>query len=701
MTKILELLIDIEKQNLLLPEFQREYVWNREQAKQLMVSLYKEYPIGSLLFWKTDQPPALKNFHAPERGSGTVLVILDGQQRLTTLYMLMKGKIPPYYSEKDIHFDPRELYFNLFTGEFQYYLSSKMKDNPIWLRVVDIFSTSKVDVISIAKSITENDADALDLSNKLNENLNRIRNIQNIDIPVQLVPPHASLDDAIDIFDRVNRQGTMLTDAELALTHITGKWADARREMKRKIKELEQESFYFNLKFMTRALTGVLTHHALFHYVYKVDKDELIKGWTRVSKILDYLVRLLPNIAYIHSTEDLSTTNTLIPIIVYLSLNNGTFPNEKSLKYAIYWLYLANIWARYTGQTDQKLEQDVLIVLKEMFPWKKLIDQIIDQRGRIRVKPEDLERKGVRHPLYRMTYILAKSRGAIDWFNGLSLNVKKGHTYSIESHHIFPKSILYKEFFNPKDPTTWNIVNEIANRAFITAPTNKRISNKRPEEYFPEIEEKFPGALEKQFVPMDPNLWKVKNYEDFLDARRHLIVEYLNTYLNSLVTEPEIEAAKPIEEIISMGESTLIEFKSTLQWDVKLGKKNKELRKSVLKTLVGFMNTNGGTLIVGVEDDGNIYGLEADLYLVNNSRDKFEQLIANLISEHIGPHTIELIHGRFERVEEKWVYVIDVRKALEPVFLKWGNEKRFYVRVLTSTRELDAEETLNYINTHW
>jgi hypothetical protein len=83
--KISELLDGIRKSDLVLPEFQREYVWTREQAKQLLVSLVKGYPVGSLLFWKTDKPPDLKNLPQIPEKLGLISVILDGQQRLTRL----------------------------------------------------------------------------------------------------------------------------------------------------------------------------------------------------------------------------------------------------------------------------------------------------------------------------------------------------------------------------------------------------------------------------------------------------------------------------------------------------------------------------------------------------------------------------------------------------------------------------------------
>ena len=119
--KIHEAVSDIRNKNLVLPEFQREYVWSREQAKQLLVSLTRKYPVGGLLFWKTHEPPELKNVDTIPERLGTVQVILDGQQRLTTLYMLLTGEIPPYYKGRDILNEIRDLFYNLNNGEFQYF----------------------------------------------------------------------------------------------------------------------------------------------------------------------------------------------------------------------------------------------------------------------------------------------------------------------------------------------------------------------------------------------------------------------------------------------------------------------------------------------------------------------------------------------------------------------------------------------------
>ncbi|MFW6116820.1 MAG: GmrSD restriction endonuclease domain-containing protein [bacterium] len=699
--KIQELIDGIRKKDIVLPEFQREYVWTRDQAKQLMVSLVKEYPVGSLLFWKTDDPPELKNVDYLPDKLGMTQVILDGQQRLTTLYMLITGRIPPFYVEDDIRYDLRDLCFNLDTGEFQYYQTSQMKGNPVWWRVVDCYNESDINVFVIAQREASEDGQALGLAKRYNDNLNTLHAVPKLDLPVQWIPPRATVTDAIDIFDLVNSQGTKLTDAELALAHVVGKWPEARRVMKDKIDELSYRHFYFDLTFLTRALTGVVVRRALFETIHDQPRAKLEEGWAQLEDILDYLVTILPERAYIHSTEDLNTTNVLIPLVVYLVENGGKFPSDRALKNAVHWLYAAHTWSRYTAQTDQRLGFDVSLVVKERSPWDPLCNQIIDQRGRIEVKPDDLEGRGVRHPLYRMAFILAKAHGAIDWSNGAPLVIPHGKSYQIHRHHIFPQSVLYGELYDSDNHLHRKIVNEIANRAFLTAKTNLSISDRLPENYFREVEEHYPGALVKQFIPMNPELWKLENYPDFLAARRELIACKVNEFMDALIAEPEVVHERPIGELIGLGESATLEFKSTLQWDVVQGKVNKHLRHSVLKTIAAFLNSAGGTLVIGVEDDGHVYGLDQDLKSTGNSLDQFEQLLTSLISDRIGPELSHFIDIRHETVDGKTVCVVDVDRPLEPAFLEGRRGREFYVRMGNTTRLLDAEETVSYVQTNW
>jgi len=254
------------------------------------------------------------------------------------------------------------------------------------------------------------DIEFRDLLKDVNKNLTKLRNIKTIDYPIQTVSPDAKIDEAIDVFDRVNSQGTKLTDAELVLTHITGKWPKARRELKDKIQKMKEQNFEVNLDFLTRCMVVALTDSALYNKNARLNyeqftQEDYIKAWNRISKSLDYIIPILKQDGLISSSEDLITNNVLVPMISYLLKNDIKF--SESLKFGyLYWMNLALIWSRYGGQTDARLDKDVYISTTSQDPIFELVDQIRDMRGRIDVKPADLEGRTAGHPLYRMLYII-------------------------------------------------------------------------------------------------------------------------------------------------------------------------------------------------------------------------------------------------------------------------------------------------------
>ena len=128
--KISTILDKIDEHQLFVPAFQREYVWKRDDAKQLLDSLIKDYPTGTMLTWETNTPPELKGDHQYNEKQGAVRILLDGQQRITTLYMLIRGEIPPYYTQPEITNDTRGLYVNVETLELAYYSKQRMEKEP-------------------------------------------------------------------------------------------------------------------------------------------------------------------------------------------------------------------------------------------------------------------------------------------------------------------------------------------------------------------------------------------------------------------------------------------------------------------------------------------------------------------------------------------------------------------------------------------
>src|SRR2546425_3281116 len=245
--RISTILDKIDENQLFVPAFQREYVWKRDDAKQLIDSLIKEYPTGTMLTWETANPPELKGPHRYDEKQGAVRILLDGQQRVTTLYLLIRGKVPPYYKLADITNDTRGLYVNLETLELAYYMKTRMEKNPLWQDVTGVFQ-KKVRAKDVVRALEEK-GESVDRQrdDRIDDNTRALESILDRDFPEQTIPIKASIREAIDIFYKVNASGVALTDAELALAQISGYWPQARDLFKAKLAHMESQGFVFRL----------------------------------------------------------------------------------------------------------------------------------------------------------------------------------------------------------------------------------------------------------------------------------------------------------------------------------------------------------------------------------------------------------------------------------------------------------------------
>jgi len=590
-----------------------------------------------------------------------------------------------------------------------------MENNPLWRSVTKCFDENEVDSYDIAEVYCEQneEADFRKVSKEIMSNLIKLRGIEKMDYSILTVPKTATIDGAIDVFDRVNSRGTKLTDAELVLTHITGGWPQARRVMKEKMLDFQNIGFDLNLDLLTRMMVVTLTKSALYKKNSKLKyenftKEDYISAWNKVSKAIDYLIPILQQDGLISSTNDLNTNNVLVPIVSYLVVNDNKF--KGSLKYQfLHWMFLALIWQRYSGQTDQRLDKDVNIIMTRPDFITALINEIEDQRGRIEVKPSDLEGRGSGHALYKMLYVVTKANKAIDWSNGGAIYGTIGDYYSIQSHHIFPQAYLYRNGYDGHNHLHKKQVNEIANRAFITRDTNYSISDKDPSIYLPQVKDEYPNALKKQFIPEDSSLWTAEKYQEFLQKRREWIAKEINDFLNSLKNHEADVAVKEIDipkntwlDTINNGENNFTEFKSTMRYCLREKKPMPYIEHGILKTINAFLNSEGGTLIIGVEDNGNILGLDMDYATFGNKgKDGFLLHFDNIIIKSLGKEQQNDIDIKFEKVDNKEIAIIEVRTSNKPVFLSSNGDKTFYVRHAASSRQYDISEAYEYINKHW
>ena len=199
-----------------------------------------------------------------------------------------------------------------------------------------------------------------------------------------------------------------------------------------------------------------------------------------------------------------------------------------------------------------------------------------------------------------------------------------------------------------------------------------------------------------------PSLWKLERYEDFLVARRKLIATAINEQMLELLRESEPAKPQTLDEMLQAGESAVLEFKSTLRWDINKQQANTELQKVIAKTVAGLMNAEGGTLVIGIADDGTVLGLENDFKsLKRPDKDGFEQVLRQVLIDFLGAEFSQYVHVSFPEHEGRSVCVIKIDRTPRPVYLTDKGSTDFYIRAGNTTRPLDVQATHEYISMHW
>jgi len=710
--KISVALDKIDENQLFVPAFQREYVWKRDDAKELIDSLIKEYPTGTMLTWETNNPPELKGPHKYNEKQGAVRILLDGQQRLTTLYMLIRGELPPYYTAPEILNDTRGLHVNVETLELEYYKKLKMGNDARWQNLTDIFQR-KIRAKDIVRTLEDRgETVPRETDDRIDDNVRAIERILDREFPEQTIPIKASVREAIDIFYKVNASGVSLTEAELALAQISGYWPQARDVFKAKLAELQAKGFIFKLDFVVYALLACLHQSGSnMKLLHGDDNGESIRAaWKQLeSTTLDYVVNILQSHAYVDHTDEINSPYALIPIIAYCykraEANSGAgHLSELEIRKIVKWFYYSQIRTRYVSQLPQKLDHDLRMVRDSSQPFDELLRVIQDERS-LEILPDEFEGRTISHPLYPMMKWYFKSREAYCFTTGVKLRQPMGKRYSLENDHIFPFSKLKVAGYGTENRLKYALAQELTNRAILTQIANRTKSATTAKDYLTEVSQRNPDALAKQSIPADPLLWETENYEAFLKARRKMLASDLNSFLKSITETALPKAPITLAEMIGDGESEELEFKQTLRWDTKEGRINKALEDVVIKTVAAFANSHeGGTLLIGVTDAGDAVGLDQDYSALGDAdRDKFELHLRNLFGTAFGQaFTSAKLRISFPQVDAVEICQIDVHAADQAVIVEvkdknGAKSEKLYVRSGNSSPEMPLSEVQAFL----
>ncbi|CCJ05599.1 DUF262 domain-containing protein [Methylocystis sp. SC2] len=704
--KISRALEKIDEHQLFVPAFQREYVWKRDDAKQLIDSLIKQYPTGTMLTWETANPPELKGLHKYSEKQGAVRILLDGQQRITTLYMLVRGEIPPYYTASEILNDTRGLYVNVETLELAYHSKTKMENDPRWQNITDIFRR-KIRAKDIVRELEKKgETVSRERDDVMDDNTRAIENILDHEFPEQTIPVRASVREAIDIFYKVNASGVSLTDAELALAQISGYWPEARDTFKKKLNELAEKGFVFKLDFIVYVLLGCLYHlGSEMKKLHDAENDaQLRAAWKLLDgQVLDYVASLMRSHAFVDHTDEINSVYALVPITVYCFGKGGAHLNDAEIRKLVKWFYYSQIRTRYVSQLPQKLDRDLRTIKESKNPFDELL-AVIEEERRLEITPDEFVGRSISHPLFGLLRWYLKSRNAVCFTTGVALRQAMGKKYVLENDHIFPYSKLKAQGFGQENRLKYSLAQELTNRAILTQIANRAKSATDAKSYLADVKERFPDSLALQCVPEDPALWEIQNYELFLQTRRATLASNLNAFLKGITDTKPPEAAITLEDLIAEGEDDELEFKSSLRWDFKEQTTNKKLEEVIVKTVAAFANSQGGTLLIGVSDSGDILGLEGDyLSLGGANRDKFELHLRNLLNSAFGAAFVSSkLKVLFPAIGEVEICQVDIQPSAKPLVLSVKDkngvgQEKFYVRSGNSSQELSLAEIPSYL----
>ncbi len=555
-----ELVGMIQRGELRLPEMQRRYVWRSTRVRDLLDSLYRGYPSGAILLWETEEAVPLQEFAVAQSGNPyqATRLLLDGQQRLTSLSAVIRGEPVSVRGRKR----PVDVLFNLDhpdqltlvtevnddglndddedeVGEDEadssedelqrrfdrmtfVVATKKLEQLPQWLKVSDIFKTDNDAPFLKRAGVTSFEDPRYE---KYSQRLAKVRAIRKYIYRMDVLERRLSYEEVTEIFVRVNSLGAKLRSSDLALAQITAKWRGSLGTFQAFQEQCADRGFDLDLGLHLKNLIAFATGQSRFLTVGNLQVADLQRAWAECVPGMEFALNYLKNNVGIDSPALLSSPFILVAL-GYYGHRRGYNLSQEEAQSLRQWVLTANAKGRYSrGSTETFLDQD-LGTLKTGGGAIELLDRLRLQVGRLDVAPEELEGRNQRSALFKTMFLAFKSAGAKDWHSQLSIALDhSGAHHRLQFHHVFPKALLKNAF-------TSREADDIANLAFIGGKTNRQISDKDPRQYIPALLDKGAAdALAAQCIPTDQPLLGVDNYKAFLTARRAQVAKRLNEFM--------------------------------------------------------------------------------------------------------------------------------------------------------------------------
>ena len=722
--------------NIGLPDIQRPFVWPNVKVRDLFDSMYKGYPVGYLLFWENGLIPGHRTIGLDPKQLHPDLVIVDGQQRLTSLYAVIKGKSvvrSNFRSERiRIAFNPIEEVFEVTSAATQRDPSFIPDISRLWSDETDLFQVvdNYLDGLRSGKGVSNEEVKSI------RNSIVKLQHLSSFPFTALQMNAEISEQDIADVFVRINSQGKTLNQADFILTLMSVFWDEGRTDLENFCGESRTPSTGASSSYnhfiepspdqLLRVGVGLAFKRARLQHVYSILRGKDLETGEfsddRRSEQFHNLQQAqskVLNIQYWHDFMQclrkagyrtqgmISSQNALLySYTLYLIGRTEFHIDEHKLRAAIaQWFFMSALTGRYTSAPESAMESD-LASIRDVKTGEHFIGRL-RRACEIRLTtdfwevtlPNELATSSARSPslfAFEAALILLDAPVLFSNFKiaemmDPSLLVPRN---SIERHHLFPRGYLEALGISQTRER-----NQIANYAYVEWSDNVKISDQAPSKYLPLLKE---GFSETELARMYrfhalPDDWENLDFRTFLELRRGLMAQLIREGYKTLISDFQV-IEEPVEidldGLIGRGESDAVEFKSTLRVNLHTGQQDSRIEQAILKALAGFLNSSGGTLLVGVSDDGTSLGLGADGF---SNEDHMSLHLVNIVNRSMGPNAWASMHANFNDYEDDRVLVVRCEKHRSPVYVKEGDAQRFYIRTGPSTTELSVSQAHEYI----
>jgi Protein of unknown function DUF262 len=519
--KLGDLLDHLDSESLLLPEIQRDFVWHRKSILKLFDSLYQELPIGNILVWKARHAVGAKKIRAPKRRIGKSIdgfygYLLDGQQRLTSVKLVRDDP------------DNYPLMFNMLADvedeEPFAWQGRRNKSSPWYVPVSRVLEPGfhPMDVLDELKGVE--DYDQKKHRQPIDQALRRLQDVLRYDMGV-MEYDEDDYQKATELFIRFNSTGKKLSKPELALAQLA---LAAPALVTEGIGDLQERlpGFVFTKPFLLQSLVSIHATRLKIDQPKQLwensDERAIRTSWKKTESGVGRVVEFLSGTIQWDATSWVPSMVTLLPLIYIFGL--GGKPNAEDRRLARRWLILANIQALFSGKGYHKFEA-LFRYLKNAPSVETLWKYTHRDLQPKKIVADDFDTKRKVGAVMSLYIAMLRHSHALDWKRGTPLNGRVvGDNAELQVHHFFPQALLKKHGFGSDD------INTFANYTIISKETNLNCGAEEPDQYLHKlkIDKKH---LRTQCIPLKPHLWKVVNYEAFIEERQKLLAQQANRFI--------------------------------------------------------------------------------------------------------------------------------------------------------------------------